>query len=94
MYVYITMTFCFSLSAVNCEIHEVRVEPCREAAERKPCLLKRGRNASISFDYTPRKYLVHMIYPKRYLKPDKRKEKAMQSYLKLSTKNKLLVAVT
>ncbi|KAH0948266.1 hypothetical protein HN011_009316 [Eciton burchellii] len=43
-----------SMRPVNCEIHEVRVEPCREAAERKPCLLKRGRNASISFDYTPR----------------------------------------
>ncbi|XP_011643443.2 MD-2-related lipid-recognition protein-like [Pogonomyrmex barbatus] len=37
---------------VQCIIHEVRVDPCREAEERKPCSLKRGRNASISFDYT------------------------------------------
>ncbi|XP_029171089.1 MD-2-related lipid-recognition protein-like [Nylanderia fulva] len=35
-----------------CTIHEVRVDPCREAAERKPCALKKGHNASISFDYT------------------------------------------
>ncbi|GAB1863959.1 Md-2-related lipid-recognition [Camponotus japonicus] len=35
-----------------CTVHEVRVNPCREAEERKPCTLKRGRNASISFDYT------------------------------------------
>ncbi|XP_025990495.1 MD-2-related lipid-recognition protein [Solenopsis invicta] len=37
----------------ECTIHEVRVDPCREADERKPCTLKRGHNASISFDYTP-----------------------------------------
>ncbi|XP_050447365.1 MD-2-related lipid-recognition protein-like [Cataglyphis hispanica] len=35
-----------------CTIHEVRVNPCREASERKPCSLKKGRNASIIFDYT------------------------------------------
>jgi len=39
-------------STEQCTIHEVRVDPCREAEERKPCTLKRGRNASISFDYT------------------------------------------
>ncbi|EFN80227.1 Epididymal secretory protein E1 [Harpegnathos saltator] len=38
--------------STNCVIHEVRVEPCAEALESKPCGLKRGRNASISFDYT------------------------------------------
>ncbi|XP_014471875.1 PREDICTED: MD-2-related lipid-recognition protein-like [Dinoponera quadriceps] len=36
----------------SCSIHEVRVEPCREALDGKPCGLKRGRTASISFDYT------------------------------------------
>jgi Niemann-Pick C2 protein len=36
-----------------CTIHEVRVDPCREAAEKKPCSLKRGSDASINFDYTP-----------------------------------------
>ncbi|EZA56925.1 hypothetical protein DMN91_000855 [Ooceraea biroi] len=41
-----------STKTVNCTIHEVRVDPCREAAENKPCLLKRGHVASISFDYT------------------------------------------
>ncbi|XP_070164106.1 MD-2-related lipid-recognition protein [Polyergus mexicanus] len=35
-----------------CTVHEVRVNPCREAEERKPCSLKKSRNASISFDYT------------------------------------------
>ncbi|XP_072742573.1 MD-2-related lipid-recognition protein [Anoplolepis gracilipes] len=35
-----------------CTIHEVTVDPCREAEERKPCSLKKGRNASITFDYT------------------------------------------
>lgn len=41
-----------------CTIHEVRVNPCREAEERKPCTLKKGRNASISFDYTTGKYNI------------------------------------
>ncbi|TGZ32183.1 Ecdysteroid-regulated 16 kDa protein [Temnothorax longispinosus] len=36
-----------------CTIHEVRVNPCSEAEERKPCSIKKGRNASISFDFTP-----------------------------------------
>ncbi|XP_020279274.1 MD-2-related lipid-recognition protein-like [Pseudomyrmex gracilis] len=36
-----------------CTVNEVRVDPCREAEERKPCGLKKGRNASISFDFTP-----------------------------------------
>ncbi|XP_032689919.1 MD-2-related lipid-recognition protein-like [Odontomachus brunneus] len=36
----------------SCVIHEVNVDPCNEAVQRKPCALKRGRNASISFDYT------------------------------------------
>lgn len=34
---------------------EVRVNPCREAADHKPCVVKRGNNATISFDYTPGK---------------------------------------
>jgi len=44
-------------NTVQCTIHEVRVDPCREAEERKPCSLKKGQDASISFDYTPRKYI-------------------------------------
>ncbi|XP_012059676.1 PREDICTED: MD-2-related lipid-recognition protein-like [Atta cephalotes] len=40
-------------NTVQCTIHEVRVNPCREAEERKPCSLKKGQDASISFDYTP-----------------------------------------
>ncbi|KAG5347176.1 ML1P protein, partial [Acromyrmex charruanus] len=40
-------------NTVQCTIHEVRVDPCREAEERKPCSLKKGQDASISFDYTP-----------------------------------------
>ncbi|XP_011697884.1 PREDICTED: MD-2-related lipid-recognition protein-like [Wasmannia auropunctata] len=47
-------TSCPSSSEENteCTIHEVRVDPCREAEEQKPCSIKKGRNASISFDYT------------------------------------------
>ncbi|XP_034943383.1 MD-2-related lipid-recognition protein-like [Chelonus insularis] len=37
---------------INCTIHEVRVNPCKEAEHHKPCRIKRGENASISFDYT------------------------------------------
>ncbi|XP_015587119.1 MD-2-related lipid-recognition protein [Cephus cinctus] len=37
---------------INCTVHEVRVNPCKEAAQNKPCRLKRGHDASISFDYT------------------------------------------
>ena len=41
---------------INCTVHEVRVDPCKEAEEGKPCRLKRGHHASISFDYTTCKY--------------------------------------
>uniref|UniRef100_U5EWD5 Putative ml domain salivary peptide n=1 Tax=Corethrella appendiculata TaxID=1370023 RepID=U5EWD5_9DIPT len=37
----------------NCEIHEVRITPCKEALEGKPCILRRGKSAVVSFDYTP-----------------------------------------
>ncbi|KAG7198056.1 hypothetical protein KM043_018228 [Ampulex compressa] len=37
---------------INCIVHEVRVNPCQEAAEHKPCKLKRGHAANISFNYT------------------------------------------
>ncbi|KAK0180283.1 hypothetical protein PV327_005943 [Microctonus hyperodae] len=37
---------------LNCTIHEVRVNPCKEAAESKPCRLKQPSKANISFDYT------------------------------------------
>ncbi|XP_069671479.1 MD-2-related lipid-recognition protein-like [Periplaneta americana] len=39
--------------APNCTVHEVRISPCAEAAENKPCKIKRGRSASIQFDFTP-----------------------------------------
>ncbi|KAL0123573.1 hypothetical protein PUN28_005826 [Cardiocondyla obscurior] len=45
-------TPCQTSSEVQCTVHEVRVDPCTEAAEKKPCSQKRGRNATISFDYT------------------------------------------
>ncbi|XP_066583252.1 MD-2-related lipid-recognition protein-like [Prorops nasuta] len=35
-----------------CTVHSVDVQPCKEAAEGKPCRLKRGNDASISFNYT------------------------------------------
>ncbi|XP_049841384.1 MD-2-related lipid-recognition protein-like [Schistocerca gregaria] len=37
----------------NCSIHQVTVNPCREAAQNKPCRLAKGRSAGISFTYTP-----------------------------------------
>lgn len=37
----------------NCTIHEVRISPCVEALENMPCKIKRGRSASIQFDFTP-----------------------------------------
>ncbi|XP_058836007.1 MD-2-related lipid-recognition protein-like [Topomyia yanbarensis] len=39
--------------SVKCTIHEVRVNPCPEAAHNKPCLLLKGTNATITYDYTP-----------------------------------------
>ncbi|XP_057332388.1 MD-2-related lipid-recognition protein-like [Microplitis mediator] len=39
-------------TVINCTVHEVRVDPCKEADQGKPCRIKRGQNASISFDYT------------------------------------------
>ncbi|XP_033208380.1 MD-2-related lipid-recognition protein-like [Belonocnema kinseyi] len=38
---------------LNCTVHEVRVDPCKEADQGKPCKIKRGIDASISFDFTP-----------------------------------------
>ncbi|CAD6234114.1 GSCOCG00007567001-RA-CDS [Cotesia congregata] len=37
---------------LNCTVHEVRVNPCAEASQEKPCRLQRGEDASIAFDYT------------------------------------------
>ncbi|XP_044255083.1 MD-2-related lipid-recognition protein-like [Tribolium madens] len=34
-----------------CEVKEVRVEPCKEAKNKKPCKFKSGTNATIEFDY-------------------------------------------
>ncbi|KDR10612.1 hypothetical protein L798_15140, partial [Zootermopsis nevadensis] len=39
--------------APNCTVHEVRITPCADATENKPCKIKRGRSASISVDFTP-----------------------------------------
>ncbi|XP_055535681.1 MD-2-related lipid-recognition protein-like [Wyeomyia smithii] len=39
--------------SVKCEVHEVRVDPCPESAQSKPCAMIKGRNATIAFDYTP-----------------------------------------
>ncbi|XP_049294026.1 MD-2-related lipid-recognition protein-like isoform X3 [Anopheles funestus] len=37
----------------KCTIHEVSYRPCPEAAEGNPCLVYRGTNVSITFDFTP-----------------------------------------
>ncbi|XP_055316438.1 MD-2-related lipid-recognition protein-like [Sitodiplosis mosellana] len=36
----------------DCTVHEVRVVPCPESEEHKPCKVKRGKTATISFDFT------------------------------------------
>lgn len=38
---------------VNCNVTQVRVTPCAEAAENKPCVIKRGKTAKIDFDFVP-----------------------------------------
>lgn len=37
----------------TCKIQQVNVSPCAEAAAGKPCKLKRGNTATISFEYKP-----------------------------------------
>ncbi|XP_017886992.1 MD-2-related lipid-recognition protein-like [Ceratina calcarata] len=37
----------------NCTVHEVNIDPCKEAAENKPCKLKRGIVGNMTFHYTP-----------------------------------------
>lgn len=36
----------------SCTIHEVRIQPCPESEEHTPCKVKRGKTATIEFDYT------------------------------------------
>ncbi|XP_076632822.1 MD-2-related lipid-recognition protein [Colletes latitarsis] len=37
----------------NCTVHEVYVDPCKEAIEGKPCKIKRGIIGNMTFHYTP-----------------------------------------
>ncbi|XP_043264722.1 MD-2-related lipid-recognition protein-like [Colletes gigas] len=37
----------------NCTVHEVYVDPCKEAIENKPCKIKRGIIGNMTFHYTP-----------------------------------------
>ncbi|XP_055693991.1 MD-2-related lipid-recognition protein-like [Lutzomyia longipalpis] len=43
---------CEEKSELACTIHAVRINPCPEAANDLPCKIKRGRSASIEFDYS------------------------------------------
>lgn len=36
-------------------IKEVRITPCPEAAQRRPCVLKKGTNVTIEVDFQPSK---------------------------------------
>ncbi|KAL0879087.1 hypothetical protein ABMA27_004047 [Loxostege sticticalis] len=40
---------CEKVSQDACTINELRINPCSKS----PCLLRKGRNASMEFDYTP-----------------------------------------
>ncbi|XP_059607676.1 MD-2-related lipid-recognition protein-like [Phlebotomus argentipes] len=42
---------CEETSPQPCTIHAVRINPCPEAENDQPCKIKRGRSASIEFDY-------------------------------------------
>ena len=34
-------------------LHEVRITPCPEATNRRPCILRKGTNVTIEIDFTP-----------------------------------------
>lgn len=40
-------------------IKEVRITPCPEAAQRRPCILKKGTNVTIEVDFEPSKYIAN-----------------------------------
>lgn len=44
---------CANSSAV-CDVHQVRVNPCKEAATNSRCKAKRGGNVNIAFDFEPK----------------------------------------
>ncbi|KAL3265400.1 hypothetical protein HHI36_009606 [Cryptolaemus montrouzieri] len=44
---------CENVDEEYCEIKEVKINPCKEAAEKKPCVVRKRTNASIEFDYIP-----------------------------------------
>lgn len=43
---------CTAPNPGQCTVHEVRINPCPESVDHKPCKIKRGKSASIEFDYT------------------------------------------
>uniref|UniRef100_A0A1L8DQG5 Putative niemann-pick type c2 n=1 Tax=Nyssomyia neivai TaxID=330878 RepID=A0A1L8DQG5_9DIPT len=43
---------CEEKSELACQIHAVRINPCPESSSDLPCKIKRGRSASIEFDYS------------------------------------------
>ncbi|KAF5285629.1 hypothetical protein FQR65_LT13110 [Abscondita terminalis] len=51
----------------KCNIDEVRVDPCAEAASKKPCKIKRGKPASVEIDYTPHFSADTMLAKATYL---------------------------
>lgn len=49
----------------HCKIHEVKINPCPEASNNEPCRIKRGRTASMEFEFTPGNiniYFAHFLY--------------------------------
>lgn len=48
-----TCPFPDSNTPSNCTIHEVYLDPCAEAKDEKPCKVKRGITANMTFHYTP-----------------------------------------
>ena len=52
-FIIIIINVCCSISVnLNCDVKEVRVTPCPETEQNKPCLVKRGKRVKIEFDYT------------------------------------------
>lgn len=61
--------FCLSSQFTgNCAINEVRVNPCPEAKQDRTCKVKRGRSATIEYDYTPGMRNSSIIFRKMFQK--------------------------
>uniref|UniRef100_A0A0A9YQB5 MD-2-related lipid-recognition protein n=1 Tax=Lygus hesperus TaxID=30085 RepID=A0A0A9YQB5_LYGHE len=45
---------CGDTEAPRCDITNVKIDPCPEAATDEPCKIKRGNSATLTYNFTPR----------------------------------------